>query len=126
MSAVGLYQNVPEKDYLSLFEGNHADYASVVKHLDFKKEDVALATGTPVSSIRYDHKIPKEVSERITEWANLLNLVAQHFKGDVSKTILWFTLPNPLLGNITPRDMIRLGRYKKLLKFIMNALSENR
>jgi hypothetical protein len=29
------------------------------------------------------------------------------------------------LGNITPRDMIRIGRFKKLHRFILNALSEN-
>jgi hypothetical protein len=47
-------------------------------------------------------------------------------KGDVRKTVLWLTLPNPMLGNVSPRDMIRFGRYKRLSKFIANALSENR
>ena len=125
MSPTALYKNIPDKDYLDLFDGGHADYATVVRRLDFRKEDVALATGAPMTSVRYDNKIPKEIKERITEWAILLNLVAQHFNGDANKTILWFTLPNHLLGNIAPRDMIRLGRYKKLLKFIINALSEN-
>jgi hypothetical protein len=39
--------------------------------------------------------------------------------------MLWFKVPNPLLGDVAPRDMIRFGRYKKLLKFIQSALEEN-
>jgi hypothetical protein len=38
---------------------------------------------------------------------------------------LWFKTPNPLLGDIAPRDMIRIGRFKKLRQFILQALSEN-
>jgi uncharacterized protein (DUF2384 family) len=53
-----------------------------------------------------------------------LNLVAQFF-GDEQKTVLWLKTPNPLLGDMTPRDMIRIGRFKKLRRFIQNALSEN-
>jgi len=38
---------------------------------------------------------------------------------------LWFRLPNPLLGDVSPRDMIRYGRYAKLQEFVMDALAEN-
>jgi hypothetical protein len=65
--------------------------------------------------------MPAQVHERIREWATLLNLVAEHFQGDHQKTVLWFTTLNPLLGNITPRDMIRFGRYNKLFKFVVNV-----
>ena len=120
-----IYQTVPDKDYFSLSSKGNIDYGAVVKRLSFEKKDVSTATGVPLASIRYDDKIPQEVRERITEWATLLNLVAQHFQGDLNKTIMWFTMPNPLLGNISPRDMIRFGRYKKLLNFILNAAGEN-
>lgn len=121
-----IFSTVPEKDYLSVFEGEKPNYNRIVKFLDFKKEDISKATEVSLSSVRYDNKIPKELHERFREWAILLNLVAEHFKGDAKKTTLWFTAPNPLLGNITPRDMIRFGRYKKLFKFIFNALAENK
>jgi hypothetical protein len=52
-------------------------------------------------------------------------LVAQFFGGDAAKTALWFKTKNPLLGDISPRDMIRYGRYEKLRRFIMNALDDN-
>jgi hypothetical protein len=123
-SDLKLFDNLAE-DHFKLFEGKEPKYSDVVKKLDFKTQDVALATGVSRSSVRFDKKIPREVGQRIAEWGNLLNLVAHHFNGDLDKTILWFTLPNPLLGNFAPRDMIRIGRYKKLYKFIMNSLSEN-
>ena len=121
-----IFANVPQQDYLSVFKDDKPVYNRIVDFLDFKKEDISKATEVPLSSVRYDEKIPKELHERIKEWAILLNLVAEHFKGDATKTALWFTTPNPLLGNISPRDMIRFGRYKKLFKFIFNALAENK
>ena len=121
-----IFDTVPKKDYLSFFEQKTPRYNRIIDFLDFKKEDISKATDVPLSSVRYDNKIPKELHERIREWAILLNLVAGHFKGDSNKTGLWFTVPNPLLGNVTPRDMIRFGRYKKLFRFILNALAENK
>ncbi len=121
-----IFANVPQQDYLSFFKGDKPVYNRIVNFLDFKKEDISKATEVPLSSVRYDEKIPKELHDRIREWAILLNLVAEHFKGDATKTALWFSTSNPLLGNISPRDMIRFGRYKKLFKFIFNALAENK
>ena len=121
-----IFSTVPKKDYLSLFEDDIPNYHGVTELLNFKKEDVSKATGVPLSSIRYDEKIPLQLRERIREWANLLNLVAEHFQGHNRKTVLWFTMPNPLLGDMSPRDMIRFGRYRKLLKFIVTAIAQNR
>ncbi len=117
-----IFSTVPKKDYLSF--GGHPN--RIAEFLEFKKEDIAKATGVPLSSVRYDEKMPAELRERFREWATLFNLVAEHFNGDVEKTALWFTTLNPLLGNVTPRDMIRFGRYKKLFKFVVNAMAENR
>ena len=69
--------------------------------------------------------MPQELSERLIEWATAINLVAGFFKNE-DKTMLWFNTPNPLLGEQTPKDMIRIGRSRKLIKFIRNALSENK
>ena len=121
-----IFSNIPKRDFLSLFHDDQPEYQDVVKYLNFKKEDISKATGVPLTSVRYDKKIPAGLDERIREWANLLNLVAEHFQGDKQKTILWFSIPNPMLGNVKPRDMIRFGRYKKLLKFIVNSISENK
>ncbi len=118
------FKTVPEKDHLHLFDENRPNVKKVVDFLNYRKEDVAAATGLPKDAIRYDIKMPRELEERAQEWATALNLVGGFFK-DEQKTLLWFSTSNPLLGEIAPRDMIRLGRFKKLLKFIQTALTEN-
>ena len=125
MTTSALFKNIPREDYLGLFPDNHTDFQRVVKLLDFAKNDVAKASNISVQSVRYDPpRMPKELQDRLVEWAVALNLVAQFFK-DEHKTVLWFKTPNPLLGEMTPRDMIRVGRFRKLYRFIQNALSEN-
>ena len=125
MSGLALFETVPKEDYLSLFPPAGTDYEKVVDLLDFRKKDVARASNVALHSVRYDPpKMPRELRDRIQEWAVALNLVAQFFK-DEQKTVLWFKTPNPLLGDIAPRDMIRIGRFKKLRLFILQALSEN-
>ena len=121
-----LFSSVPEKDYLSLLKGaSQPDGEKIAKILKFKRQDVAAATNIPQSSIRYDDKMPVELKERLIEWAVALNLVAEYFD-DAEKTMLWFEIPNPLLGGISPKDMIKLGRFKKLRDFIQIALDENK
>ena len=53
------------------------------------------------------------------EIEQLCEQVVGYFEGDVAKAALWFRLPNPLLGDLSPRDMIRYGRYAKLQQFVM-------
>jgi hypothetical protein len=124
MSGPALFDSVPREDYLTLFPSGETDYQRTVGVLGFRKEDVAKASNVPVQSVRYDRKMPKALEDRVREWAVALALVAQYFK-DGQKTILWFKTPNPLLGNIAPREMIRIGRFNKLHRFIINALAEN-
>jgi uncharacterized protein (DUF2384 family) len=124
LSSTTLFNTVPKEDRLLLFPSGHTDFQKVVRLLEFSKSDVAKASSIPSMSVRYDQKIPKELAERLEEWAIALNMVAQYFQ-DEHKTVLWFKTPNPLLGNISPRDMIRVGRFRKLQRFIQNALEEN-
>ena len=124
MSGAALFDTVPREDYLTLFPSGETDYQKAVGLLGFRKKDVARASNIPVQSVRYDQKMPKELEDRVREWAVALALVAQYFK-DGQKTVLWFKTPNPLLGNVAPRDMIRVGRFNKLHRFITNALADN-
>lgn len=126
MSAqAALFSSVSKKDFGQFFKGSDVDAERVVKLLKYKKEDVSVATNVPVTSVRYDSKMPAELRERMFEWATAINLVAEHFN-NIDKAMLWFQVTNPLLGNMSPKDMIRVGRFKRLLKFIMTALSENK
>ena len=124
-TATDFFSNVARKDYLDIYDQGEPRYEKVAKFLDFGNRDIAQAAGIPVSKVRLDAKIPGEVAERFREWGVVLNLVAQFFEGDAEKTALWFTMPNPLLGNVAPRDMLRVGRFRRLYQFILDALAEN-
>ena len=53
------------------------------------------------------------------------SLIYQYFNGDSEKVILWLDTPNPNLGNISPDEMINLGRVENLLKFVETQLEES-
>lgn len=124
MQHASLFNNIPKTDYFHFFKGGSPEPKKVLRFLDYKKQDLAVLTGVSEKSIRFDERIPKEVEERMREWALAINLVGSYFQEE-EKTMLWFQTQNPLLGNLSPRDMIRLGRFKKLLHFIQSALAEN-
>ncbi|MFZ4402926.1 MAG: hypothetical protein ACOYOK_02385 [Pseudobdellovibrionaceae bacterium] len=125
-TSAALFNTVSTKDIGRFFaKGGEVDPEKVVKFLKYKKEDVAVATDIPVTSVRYDERIPVDLKQRMVEWAMAINLVASYFN-DLDRTMLWFQISNPLLGDMSPRDMIRIGRFKKLQKFIQTALAENK
>lgn len=98
---------------------------AVSDFLGLKKAEVSKIAQVAPSSVRWDAATPQKVIDRFEEIATVVNLVAGIFEGDKQKTVLWFKSPNPLLGDVSPRDMIRLGRYDKLRKFIISAIAEN-
>lgn len=109
-------------EYLGLLHGNTPK--KVVDFLDLDRFDVAKAMGLKdKSQVRFDAQISKDLKRRLFEIAVICELMAGYFEGDAQKTALWFNVNNPALGGISPRDMIRYGRYKKLELFIRNALA---
>lgn len=125
MAQVAIFDTVPKNDLFKFFgKDNAVNGRRVVESLKFKKEDVATAANVPMASVRYDVKMSADLEQRLIEWATALNLVGNYFQ-DINKTLLWFQVPNPHLGDYSPRDMIRLGRYNKLMRFIQTALDEN-
>jgi hypothetical protein len=116
-----LYTTVPRLMPDVLFSQGLADPRKTANFLGFKNEDVATATGVPRKSVHLGAGIPAEVLARLAEIATICALVMDHFSGDENKTHLWFTTRNPLLGNLSPREMIRLGLYRKVLRFVQEA-----
>ena len=125
MDNLALFNNVAHKDALDFGRGPEFNPAKVAEWLDFDKAAVSKIASVSKSSVRYDDAAPKAVKERLEEIADIANMVVGIFNGDVEKTALWFRVKNPLLGDISPRDMVRLGRYDRLRKFIVNAVIEN-
>jgi hypothetical protein len=113
-------------DILGLYHDGQPDYRRVADLAKLSKEDLGKIAKVAKSSVRYDDSIPAAVAERLREIANIANLVAEYFEGDVQKVGLWFELPNPHLGNVSPRTMIRGNRYKRLLNFVLDAREAER
>jgi hypothetical protein len=113
--------HVYEQDLLALFPDSTVNYKRVADIADLSKSDLGKLGKVAKSSVRFDEKIPQPVADRLREIGNIANLVAEYFQGDAQKVELWFRLPNPMLGNISPRDMIRLGRYERLLNFVLDT-----
>lgn len=119
-----LFNTVAPKDSLSFWKkGGYLDYQKVREFAGFDTRDIARMTGIAKSSVRYDERAPEEIKLHMANIANICNLVFEFFDDDV-KTKLWLQTPNPMLGNTSPRDMIRLGRYNKLLRFVTQALED--
>lgn len=123
MTAMELFGTEPD-DYLGFGRGESFDATRVACVLGLKKEDVSRLAGVSAKSVRDDEAIPERVRERPEEIGTTINFVAQIFGGDCDKTVAWLKARNPLLGDISPRDMVRLGRYERLRKFITNAMLE--
>jgi hypothetical protein len=116
-----IYSSVPRHEYLGLLDNP----AGVAKFLDLDKEDVSKAANIAKASVRYDLRIPLDLKDFFIEIAFVCELVAENFDGDPKITALWFKVSNPMLGNISPRDMIRYGRFKKLKKIIYDQKEGN-
>lgn len=121
MTTANALFNTVGPDYLQFWDKHDFKARSVVDFLDLKNPEIAKIGGVAKSSVRFDHEIPHELRERLEEIANICNLVARYFDGDPRKTALWFRTKNPVLGEISPRDMIRFGRYDKLRRFVVGA-----
>lgn len=123
--ATDVFSNVSPHRHLPFYDDGHTDLKKVASFLDYSNADVAKIAGVSEKSVRFKGRIPRAVKDRLEQIANICELVANNFNGDVEKTALWFRLENPMLGNISPKDMIRFGRYKKLRKFILDSIDGN-
>ena len=118
-----LFDTIPP-DLMGFGLGSSFNAKSVQTFLSLKKEEVSRIADVSPKSVRFDEAMPEPVRERLQEIAITINLVAKVFGGDVDKTVTWFKTRNPLLGDISPRDMVRLGRFERLRKFILASLQE--
>lgn len=123
-SRFSLFDTVPP-DLMGFGLGSSFNGKSVQSFLGLKKEDVSRLADVSPKSVRFDEAMPEPVRERLQEIAITINLVAKVFEGNADKTVAWFQTRNPLLGDISPRDMIRLGRFERLRKFIFQAMTED-
>jgi hypothetical protein len=108
-------------DLLKLYRDGRPDYKRIAELTKLSKTDLGKISQVARSSVRFDAHIPEPVAERLREIANIANLVAEFFAGDAQKVALWFEIANPMLGNISPSRLIRMGKQKRLLSFVVSA-----
>jgi hypothetical protein len=59
-------------------------------------------------------------------WSTARWLIDPFFGGDYDKIRLWMQIKNPGLGDLSPEEMIAMGKGAKLIQFIRTQLDENR
>lgn len=123
-SRAALFSTVPSRDYLQFWQSGRFQPQRVARFLNLTKEDVARLAGIALASVRFDRKAPRNLIDCLTEVAATCTLVAQFFEGNTVKAALWFKATNPLLGDVSPRDMIRSERHEKLRHIVVDALTD--
>jgi hypothetical protein len=120
-----IFNTVPEKHYYDFYIEDGVDIKKVFKTLDLANNDLAVCLDVKPKSLRFDSRATGKIKALARRLANLLELVADNFEGNLTKVQMWFRVQNPMLGMIAPIDMIKAGRIDKLEKFIMDARMGN-
>jgi len=120
-----LFANLPSGNLFGVISKDGAyDYQQAAKLVGINsKRAVARAAGISEQSVRYDERMPVNLKEFFLEIISVLSIVAKETNNDREKVRLWFSMPNPMLGGVSPSQMILIGKYKKLLKFIERSLN---
>ena len=109
--------SAPGRDWLGFGVETEFQPSRVAEWLALGKEDLARLADAPRGDAA---AVP--VREHLIEVAAMCNLVAEIFNGDIEKAKAWFKAVNPLLSDVAPRDMVRLGRVERLRIFIGSSL----
>ncbi|MCW0447269.1 hypothetical protein [Xanthomonas sacchari] len=125
MQTAPLFRSVPQSDSLLFGKGDDFEPKKVAEFMQLDRNAVSKIASVSSASVRWDDNTPKAIRERMEEIGAIANMVADIFEGDTAKTALWFRTKNPLLGDIAPREMVRLGRHDRLRRFIVNAIQED-
>lgn len=120
-----LFANIPQDDLFGIKTKDGFNYKKMTQLLGFNKRKVAKAAGISESSVRYDGRMPVDLEDFFRELISVLAVVSKQFDGDKQETLLWFNMPNTLLGGLSPAQMITLGKHKKLMKFIQRSIEGN-
>ena len=116
-----ILDSVHKNDPMGFWSQGNLDAKKVADFINFKKPDVARIANVAPKSVRFDSRISKPVLAHMMQMANICSIVAELLNNDVEKTKLWLNTPNPAVGDISPKQLMRFGKYQKLLKFVLDA-----
>ena len=113
-----IFNTVPKHDVFGFYDKSKIRYKKVADTLDFSRKEISKAARVAVSSVRYEeNKIPDKMRDFFTNMAWLLCVTHEYLKNK-NKVMLWLKSPNPICGGFSPKDMICMGQYKKLVKIV--------
>ena len=117
-----LFSSIPEGDLFGLKGKNGYDFRKTASFLGLNRRNIAKAAKISEQSVRYDERTPADLKDFFMKIISVICIVAKQFDYDKENTKLWFNMPNPMLGGVSPVQMIILGKYGKLMKFIQRSL----
>ena len=126
MAITTRFDNFPVADLLGFGAGEAFRPEQVRDFLRLESEDISRLANMSIAQVRLNTKVPVVLREKFAEIAVTCNVVAHIFGGDVDKTSLWFRVKNPSIGDVAPREMIRLCRFDRLRRHIANAVVDLR
>ena len=113
-----IFDTVPRRDVWGIYKHGKIQYKAVVDKLKLSRKEISQSARVAVSSVRYEeNKISKKMKQFIADLIWLLNTTYKYFE-DEQKVIQWMNSPNPICGGYSPRELICLGRHKKLVKIV--------
>lgn len=122
MADVGVYSHVVKSSHFpEFYKGGEVQPKIMMKFLGITRKDVCEMTGTHSATLRFDDRMQDSVRTAFIELANMIEFVANVFEGDRNKARIWFIITNLNLGDLSPVDMIKLGKANKLAQFIYSA-----
>ncbi len=124
MSHSHILNSVPNSDPIGFWPQGNFEPKLLADFVSISKQDWGRIANVKPSTVRFDARIPPAVKQHMERVATICSLVAELFDNNISKTKLWLDTPNPTLGNISPKGMIRYGKYERVLKFVLLAKSE--
>ena len=106
---------------LGLFLSNgEVSVEKTCEFLEISKKQLAAAFGVSENVIRPE-RMSQVTKDRFYKLAEAIERAALLLEKDANKTKLWFRLPNPNLGDISPRSLIIAKRSEVVLNFIDSA-----
>lgn len=84
-----------------------------LKPSEIERAPIVQQTGDPMTT-------PDDIRKQV------ISRVMQHMGWDVEKANFWYRTKNPMLGNVSPAFMVRVGRGAKLLAWLDEQHEETR
>jgi hypothetical protein len=54
-----------------------------------------------------------------------LEFVSRFFNWEIEKIIWWWSTKNPHLGEVSPLELVKMGKAQKVYSFIVGAIESN-